>query len=133
MLKRASKRLSSSISNSFDIVYKYLDETSKLLTHLSIQQAIENKKFIKEAKEINKYDTLTPEMSNRMKDILQDRTHSSREKFRKYVANSRNSPSKAMTMMQKHKSIHKTVASEDTLNAIEYWSDLYKNKDRNEK
>ena len=37
-----------------------------------------------------------------------------------------------MTMMQKHKSIHKTVASEDTLNAIEYWSDLYKNKDRNE-
>ena len=103
-LSRASKRVTNDISNPFDVVYKYLRESFKLLSHLSKQQAIENKKTIQEAKKINRNETLSEDLSLRMNMILQERTQSSRDRFTNFVARSRNSPSKAMTLMQKQKS-----------------------------
>ena len=115
------------------MVYKYLRESVKLLTHLSKQQALANKATILEAKNINKNDVLSSELSLRMNEILHERTMSSRDRFTNYVARSRNSPSKSMTSMQKQKSFHKTIDAEDEDKHVEYWSNLYKSKDKEEK
>ena len=132
-LSRASKRLAKDCSNPFDVVYKYLHESFKLLTHLSKEQAIQNKRTILEAKKINKNEVLPEELSLRMNEILQERTQSTRDRFKVFVARSRNSPSIAMTLMQKQKSLSKTIAAEDANNHVEYWKNLYQNKDTDEK
>ena len=77
------------------------------------------------------YSIITPELKQRLSEILHDRTVSSRERFRSFIARSRHSPSKAMTIMQKQKSVSKTITVESLPTHADFWSNLYKLRNDN--
>ena len=58
-----------------------------------------------------------------MNELIYQRTISSRDRFHKFLAHSRNSPSKAMTMMQKEKINQKKATFEDLTEHHRFWSE----------
>ena len=94
-LRRASKRLSSDHNDSFYVVDRYLSHSHRFLSILSRQQSIENTQLIKEAKSLSKSGSHSKEVKDRLKEIIHERTLSSRDTFRKFIALSRHSSSRA--------------------------------------
>ena len=127
-LRRSSKRLSSESQDSFYVVESYLSQAHEYLSILTKIQSRQNNKDINEAKRLSETDSITPDIKKRITEILRNRTISSRDRFRHFIANSRHSPSKAMTIMQKQKSVSKTITVESLPKHSEFWSKLYAKK-----
>ena len=126
-LRRSSKRLSSESNDSFHIVESYLSQPHEYLSILTKIQARQNNDII-EAKRLSQTGSITPEIKKKVSEILRDRTISSRERFRNFVAKSCHSPSKAMTIMQKQKTVNKTITVESLPKHSELWKRIYTKK-----
>ena len=101
-----------------------------LLRDLSIDQAKQNKKLINEIKDLSyKNQSPSKEASERLNEIITERILSSRERFYKFIAQSRHSPSKAMTLMSSESSISKRPRVEDADIHLKFWIDHFKNVD----
>ena len=127
-LCRASERLSSSNHDSMHVVEEYLTQSHQFMSILTKKQAIENKEVIREAKKLNESNESSQHLYQRMNEILYERTVSSRDRFRHFIANSRHTPGKAMSIMQKEKVTNKSITPDDFKKHIPYWKRLYKNE-----
>ena len=126
-----SKRFSEQFKNEpIKAIDSFRYHTFCLLRDLSIDQAKQNKKLINEIKDLSyKNQSPSKEASERLNEIITERILSSRERFYKFIAQSRHSPSKAMTLMSSESSISKRPRVEDADIHLKFWIDHFKNVD----
>ena len=107
-------------NNPLEAVEVFRFHVNQYLYDLTQHQAEKNKQFIKEIKSLCDAD-ITPEISARLNEILLERITSSRNRFIKYISESRHSPSKAMTIMSKEASNSGRPSPGDSDKHLNFW------------
>ena len=101
-----------------------------LLRDLTMNQAKENKALVNEVKQLSSSNSpISKEISERLNEIIVERIQSTKDRFYKFIAQSRHSPSKAMTLMSSEASTSKRPRIEDADAHLKFWTDHFTHTD----
>ena len=90
----------------------------------------ENKSLVNEVKQLSSLNSpISKEISERLNDIIVERIQSTKDRFYKFIAQSRHSPSKAMTLMSSVASTSKRPRIEDADAHLKFWTDHFTHTD----
>lgn len=124
-LRLASKRFSDvKEMNSIDIVESYRYNAFCFLSDLTRDQAVQNTRLIRQAKNLCNQPH-SKDTCFKLNEIISERIQSSRDRFLKYISESRHSPSKAMTLLSKESSVSSRPKADDAKTHFEFWKDHF--------